>query len=101
MITATSSMDRAVGAHVLFTPFVGRCPTLGLNGPLALRFSANRERIQAARRQDKRTDRDRGRHTPRGEGAHPCDHAQDNEPTPGTSSDEQGPRQVEVLLYGE
>jgi hypothetical protein len=34
-------MNRAVGAHDSCAPFVGRCPTLGLNGPLALRFSAN------------------------------------------------------------
>ena len=29
-------MGRAVGAYVLSTPFVGLCPTLGSNGPLAL-----------------------------------------------------------------
>ena len=34
-------MGRAFGAYDSSTPFVGRCPTLVLNGPLALRFSAN------------------------------------------------------------
>lgn len=34
-------MGRAVGACACFASFVGRCPTLVLNGPLALRFSAN------------------------------------------------------------
>lgn len=41
MKTATSSMGRAVGAYASSALFVGRCPTLVLNGPLALRFSAN------------------------------------------------------------
>jgi hypothetical protein len=34
-------MGRAIGAHGFCASFVGRCPTLGLDGPLALHFSAN------------------------------------------------------------
>ena len=36
MNAVTSSMNRAVGACVYAASFVGRCPTLVSNGPLAL-----------------------------------------------------------------
>jgi len=41
MNVATPSIGRAVGAYGFVASFVGRCPTLVWNGPLARNFSAN------------------------------------------------------------